>query len=177
MFPAGREVHQGSRRYSGSKDAGPDTLSDLSTSPATPIDATNAPPPTPADTEPTTMGKILPSWEGDRRFMFPTGKEIHQPARRASQSQGSDQGAAAPVKAAASPPPSSSPKGSGIAAAIAGRRRSSASSQGGGLFSGLMANRGSSEHDQRRQGWEDMKKTDGLSGFFSGLVNKPADKK
>jgi hypothetical protein len=40
-----------------------------------------------------------------------------------------------------------------------------------------MANRGSSEHDQRRQGWEDMKKTDGLSGFFSGLVNKPADKK
>jgi hypothetical protein len=54
--------------------------------------------------------------------------------------------------------------------------QSSASSQGG-LFGSLLANRSGDEHAQRRQSWDDMKKPEGLSGFFSGLVNKPAEKK
>ena len=57
-----------------------------------------------------------------------------------------------------------------------GTTQSSASSQGG-IFGGLLANRGSDEHTQRRESWADMKKPEGLSGFFSGLVNKPAEKK
>jgi hypothetical protein len=54
--------------------------------------------------------------------------------------------------------------------------QSSASSQGG-IFSSLLANRSGDEYTQRRQSWDDMKKPEGLSGFFSGLVNKPAEKK
>lgn len=125
MFPAGREVHQGSRRYSGSKESA-DPAS-LATSPSTmTTPTTTAPPPTPADTEaPTMIGKILPSWDGDRRFMGTTPKEIHQgPARRGSQSSEKSAGAAGasggPIKSSASPPTS---PGGGIAAAIAGRRR------------------------------------------------------
>ncbi|KIW54662.1 hypothetical protein PV05_07009 [Exophiala xenobiotica] len=178
MFPAGREVHQGSRRYSGSKESA-DPAS-LATSPSTmTTPTTTAPPPTPADTEaPTMIGKILPSWDGDRRFMGTTPKEIHQgPARRGSQSSEKSAGAAGasggPIKSSASPPTS---PGGGIAAAIAGRRRSSASNQG--VFSGLMSNRSSKEnYDQRRQSWEDMKSPGGFGGLFSGLVNKPAEKK
>jgi hypothetical protein len=130
MFPAGREVHQGSRRYSGSKESA-DPTTGLATSPSdatTPTTATTtAPPPTPADGEaPTSMiGKVLPAaWDGDRRFMGTTPKEIHQPpaARRGSQSsdKSARSAAGAPIKSSASPPAS---PGAGIAAAIAGRRR------------------------------------------------------
>ncbi|KAJ9502485.1 hypothetical protein H2202_001606 [Exophiala xenobiotica] len=177
MFPAGREVHQGSRRYSGSKESA-DPTTGLATSPSdatTPTMATTtAPPPTPADADaPTSMiGKVLPAaWDGDRRFMGTTPKVIHEgpAARRGSQS--SDK--SAPIKSSASPPAS---PGAGIAAAIAGRRRSSASNHG--VFSGLMSNRSSKEdYDTRRQSWEDMKSPGGFGGLFSGLVNKPVDKK
>lgn len=54
--------------------------------------------------------------------------------------------------------------------------QSSAASQGG-LFSGLLANRSGDEYTQRRQSWAEMKKPEGLSQFFSGLVNKPSEKK
>ena len=54
--------------------------------------------------------------------------------------------------------------------------QSSASSQGG-IFGSLLANRSGEEYTQRRQSWDDMKKPEGLSGFFSGLVNKPTEKK
>lgn len=54
--------------------------------------------------------------------------------------------------------------------------QSSASSQGG-LFGSLLANRSGEEHAQRRQSWKEMTKPDGLGGFFSGLVNKPTEKK
>jgi hypothetical protein len=54
--------------------------------------------------------------------------------------------------------------------------QSSASSHGG-IFSSLLATRSGEEHAQRRQSWEEMKKPDPLSGFFSGLVNKPTEKK
>ncbi|EXJ95113.1 hypothetical protein A1O1_00232 [Capronia coronata CBS 617.96] len=175
MFPAGKEVHQGSRRYSqssGKDDAGNTSAAAAFPPPLLPdTDATNA-----ASTT-AESGKVLPRWDGDRRFMFPAGKEIHQPARRLSSSSSAsssgDKKVDAPTKTSASPPKSS---GGGVAAAIAGRRRSSASSQGG-MFGGLLSNRSSDTHAERRQGWEEMKKSEGLGGFLSGLVNKPADKK
>ncbi|KAK4941033.1 hypothetical protein LTR10_018954 [Elasticomyces elasticus] len=175
MFPAGREVHQGSRRYSGSKDSDTDmtlspTVSNTGPPPPAPTPATELPP----DLEPASPGRVHPPWEGDRRFMFPAGKEVHQPAvRRGSQSSEKSAGSPGAVRTSASPPASS---GGGIAAALAGRRRSSASNQG--VFSGLMGTRSGKEHyDDRRQGWDDMKSPGGIGGFFSGLVNKPADKK
>lgn len=126
MFPAGREVHQGSRRYSGSK--GSDTDSNTTLSPTTSNTAPPPPAPTPiAEEPPTTSSIVHPPWEGDRRFMFPAAKEVHQPAvRRGSGSQSSaDKSAAAnaaasPTRTSGSPPTSS---GGGIAAALAGRRR------------------------------------------------------
>lgn len=45
------------------------------------------------------------------------------------------------------------------------------------MFSGLLANRSSETHAERRQSWEEMKNPGGLGGFFSGLVNKPEEKK
>ncbi|EXJ90105.1 hypothetical protein A1O3_03174 [Capronia epimyces CBS 606.96] len=180
MFPAGKEVHQGSRRFSQSSDKDvppPVTAAAV----ATTADAAPAPPSlatAPADDSATaaqSTGQALPRWEGDRRFMFPAAKEIHQPARRMSSSSTSsgEKKAGAPTKPSTSPPASS---GGGIAAAIAGRRRSSASSQGG-LFGGLIANRSSDTHAERRQGWEEMKRPEGLGGFFSNLVNKSGEKK
>lgn len=38
-----------------------------------------------------------------------------------------------------------------------------------------MANRDTQA--EKRQSWEDIKKPDGFGGFFSGLLNKPAEKK
>ncbi|KAL6252702.1 hypothetical protein RBB50_000421 [Rhinocladiella similis] len=181
MFPSGREVHQGSRRYSGSKDSDPASVLSTSTDSAT-ASAAAAAPSAVLDSQPTTAvsaGKILPSWEGDRRFMGTVPKEIHEgaAARRSSQSSDKSTGSAgfggSAVRTSASPPTS---PGGGIAAAIAGRRRSSASN--GGVFSGLMGHRNSKEdYDQRRQGWEDMKAPGGLGGLFGGLANKSGDKK
>lgn len=179
MFPAGKEVHQGSRRYSQSSGK------DVPASSTASADAVAAAPPPPAaapaddsTTGSTATGQAMPRWDGDRRFMFPAAKEIHQPARRGSSSSTSsasgEKKVDAPTKTSASPPPASS--GGGIAAAIAGRRRSSASSQGG-MFGGLLANRSSDTHAERRQGWDEMKKPEGLGGFLSNLVNKPAEKK
>jgi len=45
------------------------------------------------------------------------------------------------------------------------------------MFSGLMARRGSDEHNDRRQSWEDMKSPGGVGGIFSGILGKPAEKK
>ncbi|KAL2414709.1 hypothetical protein ABEF95_004801 [Exophiala dermatitidis] len=188
MFPAGKEVHQGSRRYSGSQPK-ENTSS-----------ASSAPPPTPAapaapatDTNTITdvtnasadsgsggsSGKVLPRWDGDRRFMFPAPREIHEPAQPRRMSGSSGDKKAGTGAAASSPPKSSTSSSGGIAAAIAGRRRSSASSQGagGGMFSGLLSNRSSDTHAERRQSWEEMKSPGGLGGFLSGLVNKPEEKK
>ncbi|KAJ9632915.1 hypothetical protein H2204_007483 [Knufia peltigerae] len=188
MFPAGREVHQGSRRYSGSnKDSDP-SVSTAAAATASAVAADSAvidsqPPPTTTTSTSTAAaamptGKILPSWEGDRRFMGTVPREIHEGAGARRNSQSSDKstgstGFAGAVKTSASPPTS---PGGGIAAAIAGRRRSSASN--GGVFSGLMATRsGKDDYDQRRQGWEDMKAPGGLGGLFGGFVNKSGDKK
>ncbi|KIX07378.1 uncharacterized protein Z518_02031 [Rhinocladiella mackenziei CBS 650.93] len=159
-----KEIHQGSRRYSATKD----TMSTPPTA-ATALAAATIPTTSPADST-TPATKVFPTWEGDRRFMGTVPKEIHEPARKSSFSGAKP--AEVPKPASASPPPAST--GGGIAAAIAGRRRSSAGSQSG-MFSGLLANR---SNDQRRQSWEDVKKPEGLGGFFSGLVNsKPAEKK
>ncbi|KEF60200.1 uncharacterized protein A1O9_05050 [Exophiala aquamarina CBS 119918] len=158
MFPSGKEVHQGSPGYTPAEKEKPPTIIPTSTSP-------------PASTE-----KVIPSWEGDRRFMFPSGKQLHEPARRLSASSGtSGKAAESTTKAAPASATAASPQ-TAIANAIAGRRRSSASSQGG-MFSGLMARRGSDEHNDRRQSWEDMKSPGGVGGLFSGLLNKPSEKK
>jgi len=45
------------------------------------------------------------------------------------------------------------------------------------MLGSLLANRRGDEHTQRRQSWDEMKKPEGLGGFFSGLVNKPLEKK
>ncbi|KIY02096.1 uncharacterized protein Z520_02234 [Fonsecaea multimorphosa CBS 102226] len=170
MWPAGREVHEGSvRRMSGSSGSDKTAESPVLNN-ATP--ATDAGPPALPD-YPLVEKKVLSNpdaWGGDRRFIGRIGREVHEPARRLS---GSSASKPADVPKASSPPATSS--GGGIAAAIAGRRRSSASNQGG-IFSGLMANRDA--HSERRQGWEDMKKPEGFSAFMSGLVNtKPAEEK
>ncbi|KIW18859.1 hypothetical protein PV08_03148 [Exophiala spinifera] len=179
MFPVGREVHQGSRRYSGSKgsaDLSTSTGSDGAT--AATAGVLDSPPATTAATATTaSTGKVFPPWEGDRRFMGTVPREIHEGARRNSQSSdkstGSTSSGVGAVKTSASPPTS---PGGGIAAAIAGRRRSSASN--GGAFSGLMGHRNSKDdYDQRRQGWEDMKAPGGFGGLFGGFVNKSGDKK
>lgn len=126
MFPAGKEVHQGSRRFS--QSSGKDEPSAAAALPPT-----AAAPPSTTDNSITDMtnvgssggesGKVLPRWDGDRRFMFPAAKEVHQPGRRmsgSSPSYSSDKKSDVPIKTSASPPKSS---GGGIAGAIAGRRR------------------------------------------------------
>ncbi|OAP65182.1 hypothetical protein AYL99_01154 [Fonsecaea erecta] len=176
MFPAGREVHEGSaaRRMSGSSGSDKTADSPILTNATPSAAAAAAAGATPALPDyPVVDKKVLSNpdaWGGDRRFMGMGAREVHVPARRLS---GSGANKPAEVPKASSPPATSS--GGGVAAAIAGRRRSSASNQGG-IFSGLMANR--TAHSERRQSWEDMKKPEGFSGFLSGLVNtKPADEK
>jgi len=172
MFPAGRQVHEGSRRYSGSKSDAAE--SDASSPPASITGTANSVVPAlpvadanPSTTDSTTDSVIHPPWEGDRRFMFPVAKEIHKPARRGSQSSEKSQEAVKTATAGSGSPPTGGM--SGIAAAMSGRRRSS------GIFSTLEATR-TSEHEQRRQGWEDMKTPGGLGGFFSGFANKSGRK-
>jgi len=164
MFPSGKEVHQGSSGYVPVEKETPPTVIPTSTTTA-------------SGSPPGSTAKIIPSWEGDRRFMFPSGKQVHEPSRRLSGSSGTSGKAVESTAKASSPPPTNASPQSAIATAIAGRRRSSASSQGGGMFSGLMARRGSDEHNDRRQNWEDMKSPGGVGGLFSGLLNKPSEKK
>ncbi|KAJ9616846.1 hypothetical protein H2200_000566 [Cladophialophora chaetospira] len=170
MFPAGKQVHEGSkRRPSGSS----------STSADSPV-LTNATPPaeaaaTPAlPDHPVTEKKVLSNpdaWGGNRLFMGRAGKEVHEPARRRSSASSGPKPEVVPKSS--SPPATNT--GGGIAAAIAGRRRSSASQ--GGVFSGLMASK--SGHDEKRQGYQDIKgDTGSFGGFLSNIVgSKPAEKK
>lgn len=121
MFPAGKEVHEGSaRRMSGSSATSAE--SPVLTS-AVPVGGAAVAGATPAMPEyPVVEKKILSNpdaWGGDRRFMGRTGKEVHEPARRLSASSASKP--VMEVPKSSSPPAQSS--GGGIAAAIAGRRR------------------------------------------------------
>ena len=109
MFPAGKQVHQGSSTYTPLEKEDPPV-----TIPSSTVESGS--PPTSSS-----PGKVIPSWDGDRRFMFPSGKQIHEPARRASESGGSSGGkVTAATPKAASPPQSTQ---TSIASAIAGRRR------------------------------------------------------
>ncbi|KIW70569.1 hypothetical protein PV04_02827 [Phialophora macrospora] len=173
MFPAGKEVHQGStRRMSGSSSSSAPAESPVLTNAAPAAEIAG----TPALPEyPLVEKKVLSNpdaWGGDRRFMGRAGKEVHEPARRPS---GSSATKPEVVPKKSSSPATGTGGGGGIAAAIAGRRRSSASQ--GGVFSGLMANR--SSHEDRRQSWDDMKQSAGsFGGLISNLVSgKPAEKK
>ncbi|EXJ62234.1 hypothetical protein A1O7_02667 [Cladophialophora yegresii CBS 114405] len=175
MFPAGKEVHQGSTRRMSASSASSATAESPVLTNATPAAAAGAgTDATPALPEyPVVDKKVLSNpdaWGGDRRFMGRAGKEVRQPARRPSGTS-----AARPEVVPKSSSPPATNAGGGLAAAIAGRRRSSASQ--GGVFSGLMANR--SSHEERRQSWDDMKQPGGsFGGFLSNLVSsKPAEKK
>jgi len=169
MFPAGKEVHEGSaRRMSGSSSTTADSPVLTNATAAAAAAATPALP-----DHPLTERKVLSNpdaWGGNRLFMGRSGKEVHEPARRPS---GSSATKPEVVPKSSSPPATNI--GGGVAAAIAGRRRSSASS--GGAFSGLMANR--SSHEERRQGWQDQKNPAGsFGGLLSSFVGgKPAEKK
>jgi len=168
MFPAGKQVHEGSaRRLSGSSSASADSPVLTTAVPAAEVAATPALPEYPLVDKKTLSNPD--AWGGNRLFMGRAGKEVHEPARRPSASSATKPEV---VPKSSSPPANA---GGGIAAAIAGRRRSSASQ--GGVFSGLMANRTS--HEEKRQGYEDMKGASGsFGGFMSNLVaSKPAEKK
>ena len=115
MFPSGKEVHEGSRRMSGSTPS--DTTSSAMTD-AAPAAGTGSTLPD----HPVTEKKVLSNpdaWGGDRRFVGVRGaREVHEPARRMS---GSSETKPAGAPKSSSPPATGS--GGGIAAAIAGRRR------------------------------------------------------
>ena len=120
MFPAGRQIHEGSSSYvpppAGAAQSPPVSIPSTTTSTS---GASGSPP---------SSGKILPSWEGDRRFMFPTAKELHQPGRRLSGSSGSDKSTASAAAKATAPVASAASSAASavtnpIANAIAGRRR------------------------------------------------------
>lgn len=108
MFPAGKQVHEGSAGYTPAEKETPPTVIPTSTT-----TASGSPP----------AAKVLPSWDGDRRFMFPSGKQVHEPGRRLSGSSGTSGKAVESTAKAASPPPASSSPQTAIANAIAGRRR------------------------------------------------------
>lgn len=108
MFPSGKQVHEGSTGFTPADKETPPTL--------IPTSITTASGGEPA-------AKILPSWEGDRRFMFPSGKQIHEPGRRLSGSSGTSGKSVEPTAKAAPPAAASASPQAAIANAIAGRRR------------------------------------------------------
>jgi hypothetical protein len=113
MFPAGKEVHEGSaRRMSGSSAATAESPVLTNAAPAAPTQA--------LPEYPVVEKKVLSNpdaWGGNRLFMGRAGKEVHEPARRPSGSSSTKPEVTAPPKSSSPPAPGA------ISAAIAGRRR------------------------------------------------------
>ncbi|RMZ79980.1 hypothetical protein DV738_g2952, partial [Chaetothyriales sp. CBS 135597] len=122
----------------------------------------------------------------NRRFMFPAGKQVHEPARRPSipeSGQGpprkpsiTNPGGLAVLNPAASSSPSNIASknifltGKEVHERAKSARRPRSARGSGGLFSGLVASRDSDETNARRESWKDVAGSTG-TGLFAGFFS------
>ncbi|KJX97715.1 hypothetical protein TI39_contig468g00023 [Zymoseptoria brevis] len=154
----------------------------------TPLPLADTKPPS----SPTTTNGGIP-WQ-DRRGMFQRGKEVHEPARRPSQSYGGAGGTAVldAVRRGSTASsnagslvdkPLTNDPGSSPSSPIGGGRRRSSAASNGGKFSNLTHHkRGSEDYAARRASQTEQNQAGGgvMAGWFNSTfrgVQKPSEQK